>query len=78
MSSHVHSSLQRLAACLNGTTVAYAMGLVNAVLVAVTAFGVGLTVEQQAAIVTVANALLVLLVQVLGSLAAANEKEPTA
>ncbi len=45
---------------LNGVTVAYVMGLANAVLQLIAAFGVNLTPTQNGAISTVLNAFLIL------------------
>lgn len=50
------------AARADGLAVAYVMAVVNAVLVCVTAFGVTITTEQQAAVITLANAVLVAVV----------------
>ncbi len=47
-------------AMLNGVTVAYVIGLANAVLALVVAFGVNLTETQQGTITALVNAFLVL------------------
>ncbi len=47
-------------AMLNGVTVAYVMGLANAVLQLVSAFGVNLTATQNASISATLNAFLIL------------------
>jgi hypothetical protein len=75
MTEHAQTTLHRLAVAMNASGVAYVMGVVNAALVAVTAFGVNITVEQQAAVVLVANAVLILAVYLLSALANGKETE---
>ncbi len=54
--------MRKAAVTLNGITVAYMMGFVNAVLACLLAFGVDLNEAQQASIATLVNASLVLAV----------------
>lgn len=52
--------VRRLAVNMNGISVAYLMGLINAVMVAVGAFGVNLNDTQRLAVAGLVNAALVL------------------
>ena len=49
---------------LNGISIAYVMGIVNAALALVVSFGVDLTAEQQGYLAAIVNGLLVLVVHV--------------
>lgn len=54
--------MRSLAVNLNGISIAYLLGLTNAVLAVVAAFGVGLNATQRVAIVGLVNAVLILAV----------------
>lgn len=54
--------MRKAAVTMNGITVAYMMGLVNAVLATLLAFGVNITVGEQAALAGLVNASLILAV----------------
>jgi phosphotransferase system glucose/maltose/N-acetylglucosamine-specific IIC component len=54
-------NVKRVVVSLNGISIAYMMGVVNAALAMLLAFGITLTFPQQASIVTFVNAALVLL-----------------
>jgi hypothetical protein len=56
--------ITKLATNLNGITIAYVMGLANAVLACLLAFGVHLTDTQTGALAAVVNAVLILAVHV--------------
>jgi hypothetical protein len=56
--------IRHLAATMNGITIAYVMGLVNAVLAAVAAWGVPLTPQETATTATLVNAGLVLAIHI--------------
>jgi len=56
--------MRKIAVNLNGITIAYVMGLTNAVLACLLAFGVHLTDVQVGAIATLVNAALVLAIHV--------------
>lgn len=59
-----HQPIRRVAVSMNGITIAYVMGFVNAVLAAVAAFGVNLSPQETAALAGLLNAGLVLAVHV--------------
>lgn len=56
--------VKRVVRGLNGISIAYMMGLANSALALLSAFGVNLTEEQQAAITGFVNAFLVVIVHV--------------
>lgn len=73
--------IKSLTANFNGITMAYAMGLVNALLAVLLAFGVTLSDQQTAAIVGFTNAALVILAHVghrLGEALTAQHPAPVA
>jgi len=77
--------VRTIVANFNGITMAYLMGLVNALLALLLAFGVPLTDTQDAAIVSFANAAMIVVAhlghrlgeQTQANYAAANPADPT-